>query len=59
MADLIALGNDHRGFALKRFLSDKLTSFGYEVMDFGTDGSAPVDYPEKLGEIIIGALGGI
>ncbi len=46
MADLIALGNDHRGFALKRFLSDKLTSFGYEVMDFGTDGSAPVDYPD-------------
>ena len=46
MADLIALGNDHRGFALKKFLSEKLTSIGYEVMDFGTDGSTPVDYPD-------------
>jgi glycine hydroxymethyltransferase len=49
MADRIALGNDHRGAALKRVLRERLEQAGYEVRDFGSDGSEPVDYPDFAG----------
>jgi ribose 5-phosphate isomerase B len=43
----VALGSDHGGFslkeALKRFLVEEL---GYEVVDCGTHGPEPVDYPD-------------
>ena len=42
----IVVGADHRGYALKEAIADQLRSSGHEVLDVGTDGEEPVDYPE-------------
>lgn len=42
----IALGADHGGEALKQQLAAMLRAAGYQVTDFGTNGSASVDYPD-------------
>ena len=41
----IAIGADHAGFAYKERLVALLRGWGHDVADFGTDSSAPVDYP--------------
>jgi ribose 5-phosphate isomerase B len=41
----IALGADHAGFPLKQDLSGFLQDNGHDVLDMGTDSTAPVDYP--------------
>jgi ribose 5-phosphate isomerase B len=42
----IALGADHRGFALKENLRRWLNERGEEVADFGTSNAESVDYPD-------------
>ncbi len=42
----IALGADHKGFALKEHLKSYLTKLGHEVIDFGTDSEESTDYPD-------------
>lgn len=42
----IALGADHRGFALKQYLCRRLERQGHRVLDCGTDSTEPVDYPD-------------
>ena len=49
MAERIAMACDHRGYALKCALRERLERAGYEVRDFGTDGTAAVDYPDFAG----------
>ena len=41
----VALGADHAGVAYKARVAAWLRARGHEVMDFGTEGDAPVDYP--------------
>jgi ribose 5-phosphate isomerase B len=41
----IAIGSDHAGFPLKEDLAGYLREQGHDVIDVGTDGPAPVDYP--------------
>jgi ribose 5-phosphate isomerase B len=41
----IALGADHAGFRLKEHLKQSLTHLGHDIVDFGTDSDAMVDYP--------------
>ena len=41
----IAIGADHAGFPLKEDLAGFLREQGHDVLDVGTDGPAPVDYP--------------
>jgi ribose 5-phosphate isomerase B len=41
----VAIGSDHAGFGLKQHLIGVLEAEGHEVIDFGTDSDAPVDYP--------------
>lgn len=43
---IIALGSDHAGFDLKQELLAQVRELGYEVLDCGTDSTAPVDYPD-------------
>ena len=43
-----ALGSDHAGFALKEVVRSHLEQLGHEVVDFGTDGEEPVDYPDYV-----------
>ncbi len=52
---IIALGSDHAGFDLKQELLAQVRELGYEVLDCGTDSTAPVDYPDfarKVGEAV-------
>ncbi|MGQ9573123.1 MAG: ribose 5-phosphate isomerase B [Dehalococcoidia bacterium] len=42
----IAIGSDHRGFALKEVLKELLGGLGHEWVDFGCQGEEPVDYPD-------------
>ncbi len=42
---VIALGSDHRGFALKEYLKGVLKERGYTVLDLGTDSPERTDYP--------------
>ena len=41
----IAIASDHAGFEYKEILKAHLKEKGITVEDFGTDSSAPVDYP--------------
>lgn len=43
---ILALGADHGGVALKNRLAAALVEAGHEVQDYGTDGTASVDYPD-------------
>ena len=42
----IGFASDHAGFGLKERLRAWASDRGHEVVDFGTDGSASVDYPD-------------
>lgn len=42
----VAIGADHAGFALKEDLKALLAELGYAVIDCGTSGAEPVDYPD-------------
>jgi len=43
---IVALGADHGGFPMKEQLKGPLAELGYEVLDLGTSGTEPVDYPD-------------
>ena len=42
----IAIGCDHRGIALKQALMRFLKDSGHELIDFGTNELASIDYPD-------------
>jgi len=42
----IAIGGDHRGFALKEELKELLGKLEHEWVDFGCQSEEPVDYPD-------------
>jgi ribose 5-phosphate isomerase B len=43
---IVAVGADHGGFELKEILKAELRALNYEVVDVGTVGKEPVDYPD-------------
>ena len=52
----VGIVSDHRGIYLKRSLIEYLEHSGYEVINYGTDSSESVNFPEyarKLGNGII------
>src|SRR5712692_1354711 len=52
---VVAIAADHGGFELKEELRGHLRDWGYTVLDFGTDSTAAVDYPD-FAEAVAGAL---
>jgi len=42
----IAIGADHGGYEMKEALKTVLRELGFEFQDFGTNSTAPVDYPD-------------
>jgi ribose 5-phosphate isomerase B len=42
----VTIGSDHSGVALKRAILQHLRGRGLSVLDVGTDGPDPVDYPD-------------
>ena len=52
----VVIGSDHAGFELKQTLIDCVGDLGHEVINVGTDGPEPVDYPDyaaKVGNAIL------
>jgi ribose 5-phosphate isomerase B len=49
----VAIGSDHTGVALRRTLVQHLRGRGIAVTDLGTDGTAPVDYPDIAGAVAL------
>lgn len=51
----IAIGNDHAAVEMKNAIADYVREMGHEVVNFGTDTSESVDYPEygeKVGRAV-------
>lgn len=44
----IAIGSDHAGFHYQQAILAHLRAAGHEVVSFGTDSEAPVDYPKFI-----------
>ena len=42
----IAIGSDHAGFEVKEKIKEQLKGMDFEVVDFGTDSTGSVDYPD-------------
>jgi RpiB/LacA/LacB family sugar-phosphate isomerase len=42
----VAIGADHAGYALKEALGARIAAAGHSVLDLGTHGEDPVDYPD-------------
>lgn len=55
----IALGNDHRGVALKQSIAAILQADGHEPVDLGTVSSESVDYPDYGVQVARGVGDGI
>lgn len=47
----LAIGSDHSGVALKAKLRDHLRQQGLSVLDVGTEGADPVDYPDIAAQV--------
>lgn len=47
----VAIANDHTGVALKTAIVQHLRGRGLAVDDLGTDGPAPVDYPDMAARV--------
>jgi ribose 5-phosphate isomerase B len=48
---IVACGFDHAGVPLRERLLAQITADGHEVLDFGTDRTEPIDYPDKALEV--------
>lgn len=46
MAEIIPVGADHAGYAMKERLVAELRAMGYEPLDLGVHSADPADYPE-------------
>jgi ribose 5-phosphate isomerase B len=49
----VTIGSDHSGVALKRAIVQHLRGRGLSVLDVGTDGPDPVDYPDIAGAVAL------
>jgi len=47
----VAIGGDHAGYTLKEDLKRFLGEEGHDVVDFGTDSEATVDYPKFCADV--------
>ncbi len=54
----VAVGADHAGFPLKQILTEKLRKTGHDVVDVGTHGPEPVDYPDYAEAVGVAVLDG-
>jgi len=55
---IVAVGADHGGLQLKNRLAAALIEAGHQVLDFGTDGPASVDYPDFAAAVCGAVTGG-
>ena len=53
---LVVVGSDHAGYDLKQSIVETLKQQGHQIVDVGTNSTAPVDYPdfaEKVGRAVL------
>ncbi len=55
---MIAIGSDHGGFELKKYVIEYLEKKGIEVKDFGTYNEDSVDYPDCAKPVCQSVLSG-
>lgn len=48
MKKIIPIASDHGGFAMKRYIIERLKDSGYEVKDYGCYSDESVDYPDMI-----------
>ncbi len=53
--EIVGLAVDHGGVALKQTIKSRIQFAGLAVLDLGTDGEVPVDYPDYA-DILIAAM---
>ena len=51
----VGFASDHAGYELKEHLKAWAEDQGHAVVDFGTDGTAPVDYPDFAHKAVAGS----
>ena len=51
MPEVIPIGADHAGYALKERLVSELRRLGYEPLDLGTHSTESTDYPDYAHEV--------
>jgi ribose 5-phosphate isomerase B len=54
----LAIGFDHAGFPLKGAVVALLEELGHEAVDFGTDSTQPVDYPDYARKVAVAVVSG-
>jgi ribose 5-phosphate isomerase B len=54
----LAIGSDHAGFRYKETIKQYLAGLNHEVIDFGTDSEAPVDYPRFIRPVALAVANG-
>ena len=54
----IVVGADHAGYLLKQEVAEALRQAGHEVLDVGTNSTAPVDYPDSAEAVAKAVMGG-
>ena len=55
---VIAIGSDHAGYALKAALVEDLRALGYEPLDVGPSSESSVDYPDYAFAVATAVIGG-
>jgi ribose 5-phosphate isomerase B len=48
---IVAIGSDHTGIAMRQAIAAFLRSRGLTVLDLGTEGTVPVDYPDVAARV--------
>lgn len=46
--EIIPIASDHGGYEMKTYLIERLTSMGFNILDFGTNSEVSVDYPDFI-----------
>ncbi len=54
----VVLGCDHAGFEMKQKILAHVAEIGHQVLDVGTDGNAPVDYPDYAEAVAMAIISG-
>ena len=54
----VAIGNDHRGFQVKRKVAELVQRLGHEIVDLGSNSEEASDYPDFALQVATAVAGG-
>lgn len=47
----VGLGNDHAGLSIRKAIIEEVAALGHMLVDFGTDATPSVDFPDYAGHV--------